>query len=635
MTRYLKWVTLAAILALVAAACGGADNSSANAPSGGPSQALTKGGTLRIGMNGDVFTGFDPQKEYYQVSFAFYRCCLLRTLLSYNGLDSAHQGNELFPDLAASMPTVSSDGLTWTFHLKKGIHYGDPLGNVEITTPDIVRAILRTATPSVAAGYPFYYEVIQGFKDVEDGKATTISGLSTPDDHTLVVKLDHPAGYLGNMFAMPTTAPIPPNPDDPGAAFGVAQGHDNDYGHFMVSSGPYEWAGSDKLDFSLPVKQQPQVTGYQPNKHWSLVRNPNWTQDDLRKAYVDSIEADISPGVDTSVLDKQVANDELDTVFQNTVTPATVRLFKTDTNLADQLHTNPSPSNYYFGMNPAIKPFDDIHVRKAVQYAIDKAGQLKITGGSISGTVAHHFVPDGLLTTSNGAAVLKDYNPYPSTSDLGADAPDGLKAAKAEMAQSKYDTNQDGVCDAPECSGILAVGANDTTAAASNALVSDNLAKIGIKLDIKEFDGGTAYSKLIDPKNHIAFMLTPGWIQDWPDAMTFFYLTFYGPNIIPTNNANYTMLGATAQQLRSFGFDLTTVPSMNSTIEGCFTKTGDDAVNCWANADKVLMEQMATVVPYVISNSTQVTSSRVQNFTFGAFDGQTAYDQIALAPGSS
>ncbi|MBI3649372.1 MAG: hypothetical protein HY240_11590 [Actinobacteria bacterium] len=637
MTRHVKLFAIAAILGMVAVACGGGGTSSVVTAS--PGAQFQKGGTLRIGMNSDVFTGFDPQKEYYQVSFAFYRCCLLRTLLSYNGQDSSHGGNVLRPDLASAMPQISSDGLIWTFKMKQGIHYAPPMQDTEITAPDIVRAVIREATPSVAAGYPFYYSIIQGFDDYSSGKATTISGLVTPDKYTLEVHLTKPAGYLGYMFAMPATAPIPPSPTDPSAPLGVATGHDDDYGRFMVASGPYMWAGSDKLDFTVPAKQQTPLTGYQPNKFWSLVRNPSWVadgQDTLRPAYVDAIQVTVSTGADPEVLDKKVQANELDTMFQNGVPPTVLRTFNSDPSLKSRIFVNPSPGNYYIGLNPAVAPFDDINVRKAVQYAIDKAALQKINGGPISGDIATHFVPDGLLTTSDGTDLMKGYNPYPSTNFQGADSPDGLAAAKAAMKlATQYDTSGDGVCDVPACSNILAVGANDTDAEAFNAQVAQNLKAIGLSLDLKEFDGGTAYAKLIDPKNHIAVMLTPGWLQDWPDAFTFFYLTMYGPNILAQGNANYSLIGATPDQLTKYGFSITDVPSMNSQIEQCEKLSGDDAVKCWAADDKYLMEQVAAIIPWTFSNTINVISDRVQNYTFSAFDSQMAYDQVALAPGSS
>jgi peptide/nickel transport system substrate-binding protein len=635
--RLLKVTVVSAVFAFVAVACsgGGDSTSQSNSPSAG-GQALQNGGTLRIGINADVFTGYDPQKEYYQVSFAFFRCCLSRTLLSYNGLDAAHKGTQLFPDLATAMPTVSADQLTWTFTMKQGLKYAPPMQNVEITSQDIVRALEREATPAVAAGYSFYYSVIKGFDDFSSGKAKTISGLATPDKYTLAITLTQPTGYLPFMFSMPATAPIPPNPDNPKALLGVADGHDDDYGHFMVASGPYMWKGSEALDFSLPVKDQKQVAGYQPNKLWEFVRNPSWdpSTDDIRKAYVDAIEVQVSPGADNIVLDKKVQNDELDTVFQNGVSPTVYRTWTSDPTLKDRIFTNPSPGNYYVSMNLGIPPFDDINVRKAVQYAIDRAGIVRLSGGTVAGTVASHFVPDTLLTTSDGTSLLANYHPYPSTNEQGADSPDGLASAQAEMKKSKYDTNQDGKCDASVCNNIITLNATGATAQAIGALVTQNLAAIGINISVKAL--ANPYAKLVDPSTDIPMQISGGWLQDWPDGFTFFFFPIYGPNILDNGNSNFTLIGATPEQLKRYGLPVTNVPSMDPQIKACLPLTGDDAINCWANADKYLMENIASIVPYIVSNVTNVVSSRVLNYTYGAgFDSQMAYDQVALQPGSS
>lgn len=636
MRGWVRTFALVATIALIAAACGG-DETEEPGASPTPAQDLQKGGTLRIGITGDVFTGYDPQKEYYQVSFSFFRCCLLRTLLSYNGQDAEHQGTQLFPDLATEEPEISADGLTWTFHMKQGLHYAPPVEDVEITAPDIVRALERTATPSVAAGYPFYYSVIEGFDDFGAGDADSISGLETPDDYTLVVHVTEPTGHLNYMFAMPTTAPIPPNPDDPDARFGVAEGHDDDYGRFTVASGPYMWEGSEDLDFSISADDQEPVAGYQPNKLWSLVRNPSWTEDgdDLRPAYVDAIQVQVTPGAEPEVLDKKVQNDELDTVFQNGIPPTIYQAFTSDPELQNRIFTNPSPGNYYISMNLGIPPFDDLALRKAVQYAINRSGIVRLSGGEAQGTVATHFTPDTLLTTSDGTALLADYDPYPTPNSEGADTEEGLQAAKDQMAQSKYDTNQDGICDAPECKDVLALGDNSDTNSAINQLVAQNLEAIGITLDLKELEGSTAYGRLIDPKNHIGLQITiAGWLMDWPDAYTFFWFPIYGPNILSQGNTNYSMIGATPEQMQEYGYELTDVPSINSQIEQCVALTGDERVQCWAEVDKALMEDVASIVPYTFSNTTNVISTLVQNYTFGAFDSQMAYDQVALAPGS-
>ena len=192
MKRTLKLIAVVAVLGIVAAACGG-DNggggsSGATGETGatGATGADLSGGTLRMAQLADVVAAFDPQKEYYSVTWEYMRCCLLRTLMSYKGVPTADGGTELFPDIAASDPTVSDDQLTWTYTLKSGVHYGDPFTDVEVTAQDFIRAFEREANPKAnVGGYSFYYSVIKGFDDFAAGKADTISGLSAPDASTL------------------------------------------------------------------------------------------------------------------------------------------------------------------------------------------------------------------------------------------------------------------------------------------------------------------------------------------------------------------------------------------------------------------------------------------------------------------
>ncbi len=153
-----------------------------------------------------------------RVSFEYFRCCLLRTLLSTKPFPSKTAAASCSPTWPRTFRRVSDDGLTYTFTIKPGIMYAPPLQDVEVTAQDFIRALEREADPKASSGgYPFYYSVIEGFDDYGAGKADSISGLSAPDDHTLVVKITEPAGDMPWRFAMPATAPIPPNPADPKA----------------------------------------------------------------------------------------------------------------------------------------------------------------------------------------------------------------------------------------------------------------------------------------------------------------------------------------------------------------------------------------------------------------------------------
>lgn len=634
MVRSIRVIAVVAVLALAAVACGNNGGGTEASPNtGAPSGSPQPGGTLVVETNADIATsGFDYQSEYWQLSFQIYRCCLARNLFTYNGLPADQGGNEVYPDLADGEPTVSDDGLTWTFKIKQGIHYAPPLDDVEVTADDFVRSINREASPDVAVGYSFYYTDIEGFSDVQAGKADTVSGAKAVDKSTLELTMTGPAGDLPFRLALAAMAPLPPNPDDPKAKFGIAEGHNDDFGRFFIGTGPYMVEGQEQMDFSVPAADQTPLPGYEPAKHMSLVRNPSWdpATDDNRPAYLDGIDITISPGAEAAVLEKKVQADETDTLMANGVEPQTQRTFETDPELQDQIFTNAAPSNYYINMNLAMRPFDDIHLRKAVQWAIDKDAWRKVLGGPIQGEIANHFVPDVDLND-----LLKDYAPYGTPEGRGADSPEGLQAAKDEMAQSKYDTNQDGICDAPECKGILTIGVVGRTNEAADATIVESLKKIGIELDLKSLENAAAYGKVYDPSNDIPMETFGGWIHDYPDGYTWFYPLTYGPSILDQYNSNYSLVGATPEQLKKYGTDLTEVPSMDAQVEKCFPLEADERTQCWADADKYLMENIAAVVPLIFSNVTNIVSSRVRGYVYSAVDQAPSWEHMWLEGGGS
>ena len=113
--------------------------------------AAAGGGTLQVAMTEPAYHGFDPQASYSQPQFELLRCCLVRTLMTYRGVPN-FEGTQPVPDLATGPPSVSTDGKTWTFHLRPGIHYAPPLQDVTVTSGDIVRALLRAGSGQVNGG---------------------------------------------------------------------------------------------------------------------------------------------------------------------------------------------------------------------------------------------------------------------------------------------------------------------------------------------------------------------------------------------------------------------------------------------------------------------------------------------------
>src|SRR5688500_11144181 len=293
LNRVLRVIAVVTVLGLVGAACGD-DGGPGDEPTPSVDTENLKGGTLNMAMLADVTAAFDPQKEYYSVTWEYYRCCLLRTLMSYEGVPTDEGGADIHPDLASGEPTVSDDGLTTTFQIKPGLMYAPPKDDTEITAEDFIRAMEREANPVAnVGGYSFYYSVIEGFDDFGAGDADTISGLSAPDTHTLEITTTTPIGDIGYRFAMGAAAPIPP--DEEGERMGVAEGHDRNYGRFLVASGPYMFEGSETMDFSAPPKDQTEAPGYVPGRQIVLVRNPSYdpATDGLRDAFPDRIEVRI------------------------------------------------------------------------------------------------------------------------------------------------------------------------------------------------------------------------------------------------------------------------------------------------------------------------------------------------------
>ena len=621
MKRFIPMVALVAVLGLVAAACGDGSGGDAAEPSGGVTNEgeAVAGGILKFAQLADFYSAMDPAKEYSSVMWSYYRCCMLRTLLSYTGKTADEGGNELQPDIASELPEVSADGLTWTFTLKQGIMYGDPFGDVEVTAPDIIRAVARVADPDASVGgYPDYYAVIEGFSDVQDGKAELPSGMEAPDPFTLVVNLTEPAGDLGYRFAMGATAPIPPVGD---AVLGAAEGHGRDYGRFLVTTGPYQVQGAADLDFSVDVKDQEPLSGYEPGKSLVLERNPYYdpSTDGLRPAYPDGFE--VTMGGDNNDLYNKIEAGELDFVVDGIVPRDKLKEYATDPAKQDRLQINNSDGIRYLSFNVAQPPFDDVHVRKAVNYVLNKEGMRQLRGGELLGDIAGHSFLNSFFPNGD----LDDYDPYATPNSAG-----DVSAAMEEMKQSAYDSNGDGLCDAPECEEVLAITDEADPYPDQAALIQENLGEIGITLDVKPFERGTMYTKCSDPSTHMGICLAPAWGKDYPDPYTFGVPLFSKEYLFPSYG-NLALLGADAEYLEKYEYTTTEVPSVDEKIAECKALVDEARTTCWAELDRELTENIVPWVPYLFDNNIDVLSERINNYSFDQFAGLAAYDQMAIA----
>ena len=95
------------------------------------------------------------------------------------------------------------------------------------------------------------------------------------------------------------------------------------------------------------------------------------------------------------------------------------------------------------------------------------------------------------------------------------------------------------------------------------------------------------------------------------------------------------MVGVTPEMLTERGYAVVDVPSAEDQINACIPLTGDERVQCWADLDTYLMEEVVPWVPYLFDNDVVVLSANVTSYSFDQFAGLPALDRIAVEAGAS
>jgi peptide/nickel transport system substrate-binding protein len=590
-------------------ASGGANGTQASFENGTPQ----KGGTYTVGWEQSFgFTdNFDPTGEYLGNAWGILDNLLVRSLIGYKHAGGA-AGNQLIGDLATDVPKPTNNGLTYTYHLRSGVKFGPPVNRV-ITSKDVAYALDRLADPKNGGQYPFYYSVIKGWDAAANGGH--VSGVTTPDNNTIVIQLTKPTGDFNYRMAMPATAPIP---SEVGNCFKHKPG---DYGRNVISSGPYMIAGSNGT-FSTCAALKP-FSGYagDTGNHLTLVRNPNYDQstDPNRKNYINTFKFVINSNADD--IFNKVQTGQYDDE-QSSPQPKTIRQYETDPNLKKRLLVNGGDRTWYLTMNLTQKPFDDIHVRKAMNYIIDNQALRKAWGGPVVAAIGTHIAPPVMY--NNG---LAEYDPYATPNNAG-----DLAKAQAEMKQSKYDPGKTGKCSAAGCKGVLMIADVRAVDTRMIPIIESDASKIGITFTVRSING--AYTTIQTTDKNIPFSERPGWGKDYADPYTFFGELFDSRALQPTGNTNYSLVGLTpainASKKLGVKGNLNGIPSVNADVDACQAKLAQARTTCWMNLDKKMMTQVVPWVPYLFANVATIIGPNVTHWAYDQFSDTTAYSQVAV-----
>jgi ABC-type transport system substrate-binding protein len=299
--------------------------------------------------------------------------------------------------------------------------------------------------------------------------------------------------------------------------------------------------------------------------------------------------------------------------------------YLTDPAKKPYLHADLSDATLYLSMNATVPPFDDVHIRKAVNWVLDRQAILQANGGAKAVQLATHIIPPTVLNGRLGA----DYNPYASPGNHG----DAAKAAE-EVRQSRYDRDQDGRCDAAACRELVFLSFNEAPATDMEPIVEQGLAKLGVVVTPRELAPGAVFTTYQTVANKIPLVHT-GWAKDYADPVTFAVPLFGGSSIIPTGNTNHAMIGLTPEQAAELkvAYPAGGVPSVDADIRRCQAIPSSDAdarLGCWVDFDKKLMEQVVPWVPLTWDLSTVLSAPSLTRYVFDQASGEISLTQIAV-----
>jgi peptide/nickel transport system substrate-binding protein len=275
-------------------------------------------------------------------------------LLTYAHADGA-AGTQLIPGLARALPRIDRGGRRYTLFLRPGLEYSD---GTPVRASDFRFALERLFRLN-SVGSTFYTGIL-GAEAFAKTKKGGIPGILTDDrSGKIVIRLSEPSGSFKYLLGLQYVALLPP--DTPAEDMTA---------HPPPATGPYE------------------ITAVRPGRSWEYDRNPAWAAANaealpqLPGGHVEKISFKVQPNTSAQV--NEVEQGTVD--WMKNPPPADRQADVKRRFEGTQLREDPTISVYYFWMNTQRPPFDDLRVRRAVNYALDPAALERIYAGTIEPT---------------------------------------------------------------------------------------------------------------------------------------------------------------------------------------------------------------------------------------------------------
>ena len=395
----------------------------------------------------------------------------------FGGLVTIDPDLEIVPDLAESW-NVSGDGTVYTFNLRPDAKFHD---GSQVTAHDVKWSLERATNPLTESPVADQYlGDIVGVKEKLDGDATNISGVRVIDDHTIEITIDEAKSYFLAKLTYPT-------------AFVLDQEN--------VEASPRNW-------FREPNGTGPfRLQEYRVGEKLVLGRNEHFH---LGPPMLVEVEFILSGG--TSML--MYENDEIHVAGVGLADLD--RLNDPSNELFPQLKTAPASfSVNYIGLNVNEPPLDDVKVRQALNYAIDKQEIASIVLGDLV-EPADGILPPNFPGYHEG---VEGYTYDP-------------ERARQLLGESKYGDNLENI---PPIT-ITTPGSFGANVSLDMEVILQMWERnLGITAEFQQTEFATFLKDLHKGRFQ---MFDIGWIADYPDPENFLDILFHSES--SNNHTHYS-----------------------------------------------------------------------------------------------
>jgi len=511
-----------------------------------------RGGTMRLVARSAAGT-LDPHINYTLQYWQLYQSV-------YSGLTgfkkgAGEEGFKVVPNIAEELPTMSNDGKTYTFKIRKGVMFSD---GREVTVKDVVASLQRLFKVSSPTSGGFYSVIVGADKCIAEPATCTLEG-----------------GVVGDEAAGTVTINL--TRADPEFLYKLAVPH----AAILPADTPTTDTGSDPIAGTGPYY----LSAYDPNKGLTISRNPHfkvWSEDAMPDGYPDVVQYDFGLTDEAEVT--AVQNGEADWMFDQ---PPTDRLGEIGTKFKDQVYINTLTAWWYAPMNTRLAPFDNVKARQAVNFAIDRKTLVNLFGGPVLAAPVCQVLPPGFPGHV-------DYCPYTKDPGTKWSAPDIEKAR--QLVEESGTKGQK-----------VTVIVEDTAVSKSIGVYLQSVLKdIGYDADVKPISPNIQFTYIQNTNNKVQISVSQ-WYQDYPAASNFLNVLFGCDSFVEGSDSSVNISGFCDQDVEA---KMKEAFSLAATDQAAADKI-------WADVDRMVTDK-APMAALFTPKHIDFVSKRLGNFQFNA-----------------